>query len=154
LGIEIRGELPVTAARPIKHNLLIMRLNMSFARECRRLIALQLVLMALLSAAFYARSGMAVAVSVWFGGMIATLNAMLLLWRRRRADAGPAMDAGRSLRLLYRTALERFVLVMLLFALGMGVLKLDPFALLSGFVAGLLALVLMGMKGNSAKHVV
>jgi ATP synthase protein I len=55
---------------------------------------------------------------------------------------------------LYRTALERFVMVVLLFALGMGVLKLDPLALLTGFVAGQMALVLIGMKGKSANHVV
>jgi ATP synthase protein I len=146
--------LHVLAAWPVKHNILIIQLKTSFARESQRLIAVQLILMALLSAVFYTRSGVVVAGSVWFGGMIATLNALLLLWRRRRADSGPAMGAGQSLRLLYRTALQRFVLVTLLFALGLGVLKLDPFALLSGFVAGLLALILMGMKGNSANHVV
>ncbi len=118
------------------------------------MVVLQLLLMALLSAVFYAYSGAAAATAAWFGGITATLNIVLLLWRRHCAASGRALSAGRSLWLLYRTALERFILVMLLFALGMGVLKLDPFALLSGFVVGQLALILMGLKGNSANHVV
>jgi ATP synthase protein I len=118
------------------------------------LIVLQLVLMAAVSIVFYLRSGIDAAGSVWFGGITATLNILLLLWRRHRADTGRALSAGRSLWVLYRTALERFVMVVLLFALGMGVLKLDPLALLTGFVVGQLALVLIGMKGKSANHVV
>ena len=42
--------------------------------------------------------------------------------------------------MLYRTALERFVLVALLFALGMGGLQLDPPALLAGFIMGQLVI--------------
>jgi ATP synthase protein I len=126
----------------------------SFAHVLQRLIALQLVIMAAVSIVFYLRSGIYAAGSAWFGGITAMLNVLLLLWRRHRADAGRALSAGRSLWVLYRTALERFVMVVLLFALGMGVLKLDPLALLTGFVVGQLALVLIGMKGKSANHVV
>lgn len=110
--------------------------------------------MAAVSVVFYLRSGAHAAGSVWFGGITATLNVLLLLWRRRRADNGRVLGAGRSLWVLYRTALERFVMVVLLFALGMGVLKLDSLALLTGFVVGQLALILIGMKGKSANHVV
>ncbi len=126
----------------------------SFAHVIRRPIALQMVLVAVVSVFFYLRSGTYAAVSVWFGGLTATLNILLLLWRSHRAASGPALSAGQSLWALYRTALERFVMVMMLFALGMGLLKLDPFALLSGFVVGQLALILMGRKGKSANHVV
>jgi len=43
--------------------------------------------------------------------------------------------------LLYRTAVERFVLVLLLFAVALGTLQLDPLALITGFIVGQLALV-------------
>ena len=68
-------------------------------------------------------------------------NVLLLEWRRRQADSGRALSAGESLRLLYRTALQRFVLIALLFALALGGLQLDPVALISGFIMGLMALV-------------
>ena len=68
-------------------------------------------------------------------------NVLLLEWRRRRADSGPALSAGESLRLLYRSAVERFVLVLLLFAVALGTLQLDPLALITGFIVGQLALV-------------
>ncbi len=59
----------------------------------------------------------------------------------RSADRGRALSAGQSIRLLYRTAVERFVLVGVMFALGLGVWRLDPLALLTGFIVGQLALV-------------
>jgi hypothetical protein len=46
--------------------------------------------------------------------------------------------------LLYRTALERFVLAATLFALALSVLQLDPLALLTGFIVGQTALILTG----------
>jgi hypothetical protein len=48
------------------------------------------------------------------------------------------------LRLLYRTALERFVLTATLFALALGVLRLEPLALLTGFIVGQTALIVTG----------
>lgn len=120
---------------------------MSAWHEIRPLIVLQLALLVVVSVVFFLRAGIHAAGAVWFGGMMAVLNAVLLQWRRHRAETGPALTAARSLRLLYRTALERFALVVVLFALGLGVLGLAPLALVSGFVAGQLALILMGLKG-------
>ena len=127
---------------------------MLLTREFRGLIAWQLVLMLAVSGVFFWRSGAAAAGAVWFGGLVATCNALWLLWRRYRTERGRALSAGESLRVLYRTALERFVVVALLLALGLGVLHLHPLALLTGFVVGQLALVLTGSKGKSAHHVV
>jgi len=111
------------------------------ARRAGRLAVLQLLLLAVTSAAFYLYHGGFQAVSVWGGGVIAMTHTLLLQWRRGCADNGPALSGGESLRLLYRTALERFVLVVLLFALMLGVLQLDPLAMIAGFIAGQLALV-------------
>ena len=113
----------------------------SIARSARRLAVLQLLLLAVISVVFYVYQGGFQAVSVWGGGAIAITQTLLLVWRRSCADSGRALSGGESLRLLYRTALERFVLVALLFALALGVLKLDPLALIAGFITGQLALV-------------
>ena len=113
----------------------------STARSVRKLAILQLLLLAATSVIFFMIYGVFQAASVWCGGLIAMTNVLLLEWRRRRADSGPALSAGESLRLLYRSAVERFVLVVLLFAVVLGTLQPDPVALITGFIAGQLALV-------------
>ena len=107
----------------------------------RKFAILQLLLFAATSVIFFMIDGAFQAASVWCGGLIAMTNVRLLAWRRRRADRGRVLSAVESLRLLYRTAVERFVLVVLLFALALGILQLDPLALITGFIVGQLALV-------------
>ncbi len=106
----------------------------------------QLALVLLTSVVFLALSGNFGALSAGFGGLIACTNTGLLEWRRYRVDSGRALSAGDSLRVLYRSALERYLLVALLFALGMGMLRLEPLALLSGFIAGHVGLVITGIR--------
>lgn len=106
----------------------------------------QLALVLLTSVVFLVVSGHFEALSAGFGGLIACSNTVLLEWRRYRVDSGRVLSAGASLRVLYRSVLERFLLVALLFVLGMGVLRLEPLALLTGFIAGQLGLVITGIK--------
>ena len=105
---------------------------------------LQLQLIVVTSAVFFVIYGGFQAGSAAFGGVIAGANCLVLEWRRNSANKGRALSAGQSIRLLYRTALERFVLVGVLFALGLGAWQLDPLALLTGFIVGQLALVFTG----------
>lgn len=125
-------------ARNMLNNIVVMA---GLARGARKLIVLQLLLLAATSAVFFVRYGGFQAGSVWGGGIIAMAHNLLLEWRRGCADSGRALTGSESLRLLYRTALERFVLVVLLFALALGVLQLDPPALIAGFIAGQVALI-------------
>jgi ATP synthase protein I len=111
------------------------------ARVIRKLAMLQLLLIVATSVVFFMINGVFQAVSAGCGGLIAMTNVLLLEWRRRQADSGRALSAEESLRLLYRTALERFVLIALLFVLALGVLQLDPVAMISGFIMGQVALV-------------
>jgi len=112
------------------------------ARSVRKLAMLQLLLIAATSVIFFMIYGAFQAGSACFGGLVAMANVLLLEWRRWCADSGRALSAGESVRLLYRSALERFVLVALLFAVALGVLQLAPVALITGFIAGQLALVI------------
>ena len=105
---------------------------------------LQLLLITITSVVFFMIYGGFQAGSAAFGGVIACVNRLLLEWRRYKADHGRALSAGQSMRLLYRTALERIVLVGVLFALGLGIWQLDPLALLTGFIVGQMALVFIG----------
>ena len=105
----------------------------------RKLVAVQALLITITAVVFFILNGAFLAGSAVFGGSIACASTLLLEWRRRGADAGPALSAAASMRVLTRTALERFVLVVTGFVLGMGVWELDPLALLTGFIAGQVA---------------
>ena len=111
-------------------------------RDIRKLAVLQLALVMVAAVMFYLWHGVLPAVSAVFGGAIALVNVVLLRWRQRSAGQTRALSAGESIRLLYRSALERFVVIAALFMLGMGVLQLDALALLTGFIVGQLALFL------------
>ncbi|MGB5304794.1 MAG: ATP synthase subunit I [Gammaproteobacteria bacterium] len=113
---------------------------MHLASGTRKLLGFQLLLVGAASMVFLVRAGSFQAASVWFGGAVAVINALLLVWRQQRAGSGRALSAGESLRVLYRSALERLIAVVVMFALGMAVLHLDALALLTGFIAGQLAL--------------
>ena len=85
---------------------------------------------------FFALRGAEIGFAALYGGLIALVNVQLLVWRKRRVSRMRGMDARASLRVLYRSALERFVIVAALFALGLGLLGLDPLALLVTFLIG------------------
>jgi ATP synthase protein I len=104
------------------------------------------------SGLLYVWIGTSAAVSSLFGGGIALVNVALLLWRRDRAERGRALSAGESIRLLYRSALERYVAVIALFAVGMGALELHAPALLTGFIVGQVALLFTENERKSKRH--
>ena len=128
------------------NTLSLRRITGSLLRRIRMVLSTQLVLVLLTSAVFFLVSGGFQAGSAGFGGAIALINVLLLEWRRYQTDTGRAIDARQSLLVLYRSALERLLLVALLFALGLGALALDPLALLTGFIMGQVALLLTGTK--------
>ncbi len=113
------------------------------------MLRIQLVLVGMAAMVLFVVFGQFQALSALFGGAMAMLNLVLLEWRRYQADSGRALSAGQSLWVLYRSAIERFVLVLALFALGMGVLRLEPLSLLIGFIAGQLGLFVTGTRRNN-----
>jgi len=96
-------------------------------------------LIAQLSAALIAAAGFLVYEGAWHalsalsGGLVSI--ALLLLLRRgiRRAGDIAQHDQKKSMLILYMGAAQRFLLIMVLFALGLGVLKFDPLAMFVGF---------------------
>ena len=86
------------------------------------------------------------AVSAGFGGGIAVVNAALV-WRCARRDSqAPERTPQQSLAAIYLCVIQRFVFAALLFAFGLGALKLKPFALLAGFIIGQLVMVIIGTQ--------
>lgn len=79
-------------------------------------------------------------ISVFWGGFTALVNVVLLAWRLLYGDR-PMLNATQHLRLMYRSSMERFFVVAALLAIGLLKLRLDPLAMLLGFLVGQVILV-------------
>jgi hypothetical protein len=64
----------------------------------------------------------------------------------RRDARVPERKPQQSLAAVFICVAQRFVIAALLFAFGLGVLKLPPLALLAGFIAGQLVMVIIGTQ--------
>jgi len=112
----------------------------------RRLLLYQFLLVAVTSAAFLVIFETFAAVSVWFGGFIAAANALVLARCSRRDALATERTPQQSLVAGYICMVQRFLLAALLFAFGLGVLRLEALALLTGFISGQFVMVIMGIK--------
>lgn len=116
----------------------------------RRALLVQWVLVWTAVLVAYAVFGRATAQPVMSGGLIAISGSALLWLRWWQSNKRMQTDAQQEVRAVYRTGLERFVLVVLLLALGLGYFKHAAAALLAGFVLGQLAwLIGISISGAS-----
>lgn len=93
----------------------------------RRLLVVQLILVLPVMLACAIIKGGDSALAAGYGGGIALINTAVMAWRVSQTSGK------RALVELYIGAGIRFGLTLLLMAVGMGMLKLDPLALLLGF---------------------
>jgi len=100
----------------------------------KRLLFVQAMLALLGAAIAQLLDDRAAAVAVLFGAGIVIANTMLLHWHHRRAVRTAGIDAGKNMRIMYRAAAERFFTTLALFAVGLGILRLEPLPLLLGFI--------------------
>ncbi|NKC11295.1 MAG: hypothetical protein GKR94_03525 [Gammaproteobacteria bacterium] len=102
-------------------------------REAERLLGTQLCLTGLLMLGFWFASGSAAALAAAFGGVIALANAWVMSRAVVRAAVAARHRPGSETMILYIVAVQRFILVAVFFALGIGLLQLMPGQLLIGF---------------------
>jgi len=104
----------------------------------------------LLALALGVVSGWFVGVSLLYGGSVAMVNAVLLLWRWQRGLTDFHCDGVRHLKSFHRSLLERFFVVAVLLVAGMVGLGLEASAMLTGFIAGQIAWVIAAavLKNN------
>ncbi|MGD2073640.1 MAG: ATP synthase subunit I [Gammaproteobacteria bacterium] len=112
---------------------------------------LQITWVAVTSAVFLAVFGIYSAVSVGYGGGIAATNGLVQLRCLHRDAQAVERSPQQSVAAVYVCVIQRFVLAAVLFALGLGVLELEPLAVLAGFVAGQIALVISGINALTKK---
>lgn len=91
--------------------------------------------------------------SAMYGSLVALLNSSFLYWRMRQAHRATGDSAAACLRRVQRAAMERFVLIAFLLAVGMSTaLRLLPLAVLASFLIGQLAF-LLGVAVSARKQV-
>ncbi|HFD79708.1 MAG TPA: ATP synthase subunit I [Gammaproteobacteria bacterium] len=110
----------------------------------RRLLWLQGALAAVTSAGFLAMYGIFSALCVWYGMATSAANTLLLARCARRDARAPQRTPQQSLVAAYACVVQRFLAVAVMFALGLGALKLAPLPVLAGFMAGQLVMVISG----------
>ncbi len=103
--------------------------------ETRRIIKLQLIVGVLVAAGFFLAYGPWEAVSALYGGLISAVSALILRWGVVQAGGAVQQDEKNSGEvILYAGAAIRFVLVLVLFGVGLAILKLTPLATVLGFI--------------------
>ncbi len=112
----------------------------------RRLLLYQLLLVSATSALFLVIFDSLSAISVGCGGGIAAGNALLAARCARRDAQAPERSPQQSLAALYICVVQRFVIVAGLFALVMGTGRLDPLAVMTGFIVGQLVMIFFGTQ--------
>jgi hypothetical protein len=89
---------------------------------------------------WFVRDGL-FALALLYGGLVALVNAIMLVIRWHRGLRDYHCDGRRHLKSFNRSLLERFFVVGVLLAVGFGMLNLPQFVMLSGFIVGQLAWV-------------
>ena len=105
----------------------------------RKLILLQVSVGAVIAAAFFMAKGHGEALSAFYGGLISIVIAFLLGRGVVRAAEAARHDHKKSMLILYLGALQRFVLVLVLFGVGLKGLGLAFLPMIAGFAGAQLA---------------
>lgn len=112
------------------------------AQPVNHVLRWQCAMLVLITLVGFFWQGMAVATALFYGAVIAIFNTLLMKWHLHRAAYSARADAGKNLSKAYRCVTERWLVSIVLFAIGFAVLALSPLPLLIGFVLTQLMLFL------------
>jgi ATP synthase protein I len=115
-------------------------------RPINHLLKMQVVVLVLISLFFLWWQGNSAAMASFFGGFIAIANTLLQRWHLIKAATQAKSDAGKNLRKAYRCIAERWILTIVMFAVGFGLLALLPLPLMAAFIVTQLALLFGNMN--------
>ena len=115
------------------------------AAQGRRVIGAQIVAGMLAATGFGIAQGVWAAQSGLFGAFISVFAAVMLRRGVQRASQIAGQDPKTAMLTLYMGAVVRFVLVLILFGVGLAGLKLSPLPVIVGFGLAQLA-YLVGMR--------
>jgi len=125
------------------------KLGADLAAKARRVVIVQLTVTTIVALLFLIQ-GAWDALSAGYGGLASVFLALLSIRGFKRANEHALSDPKRSMLILYIGAVQRFVAVVVLLAIGLGGLKLEPLAVFIGFALAQ-ASYLMGVRDGAAK---
>ncbi|HID48255.1 MAG TPA: ATP synthase subunit I [Chromatiales bacterium] len=114
-------------ARPNVHDI-------AYRRTVSRLVLIQAGLTGLAAAIALLLRGHESGLALLYGGAVSIAGTLAGAWRLKIATEEVAENAMQGVAEFYKSAVMRFVIVIALLGLGMGVLKLHALALLTGFI--------------------
>ncbi len=125
------------------------KLGADLAAKARRVVMVQSATTAVVALLFLIQ-GQWEALSAAYGGLASICLALLSIRGFKRANEHALADPKRSMLILYIGAVQRFVAVVVLLAIGLGGLKLQAMAVFVGFALAQ-ASYLMGVRDGAAK---
>ena len=125
------------------------KLGADLAARARRVVMMQLAASVIVALLFLIQ-GAWDALSAFYGGLASVVLALLSIRGFKRANVHALSDPKKSMMILYAGAVQRFVAVVVLLAVGLGAFKLEPLAVFIGFVLAQ-ASYLMGVRDGAAK---
>lgn len=112
----------------------------------KKVAGLQIIIAALTAVMFGVIEGGWSAVSAFAGGFISLTVSLLLRRGVLKANEIAQEDPKRGMIVLYAGAVQRFVVVLALFGLGLGLLDMAPLATVVGFCCAQLAYAVVMKK--------
>ena len=104
-----------------------------------RVAWVQAVMAPVLAILVFFAVGSAAALAVFYGVATALVGSLLMVWRERTTLRHPEWDGRKLFGVFILSGLERWLTVILLLGIGLGVLKLRPLPLLLGLAAAQIA---------------
>jgi len=119
-------------------------------RGVRWVLLIQVVSISVVALAALAWQGGGVdhGLAVAYGGFTTVLGTGILAWRISRSVKAVADGKSHAVLYLYLGAIERFLYTVLLFGLGLIVLKLAILPMIAGLIAGQVGFFLGGLKSQ------
>jgi ATP synthase protein I len=113
----------------------------------RKLILLQVGVSVVIAVAFFMAMGQGEAMAAFYGGVISIVIAFLLGRGVVRAAEAARQDHKKSMLILYVGALQRFILILVLFGIGLKGLGLSFVPMIAGFAGAQLAYLINMRRG-------
>ncbi|MHB8916253.1 MAG: ATP synthase subunit I [Thiobacillus sp.] len=104
-----------------------------------RVAWVQAMMVPLLAIPGYFVAGSAVALAVGYGVATALMSSLLMVWRERTTLRHPEWDGRKLFGVFILSGLERWIAVILMLGIGLGVWKLSSLPLLLGLAAAQIA---------------
>ena len=103
--------------------------------RARKVIGLQIAIGGLIATGFFLVQGEQEAKAAFYGGLISVIAAWMLSRGVIKAGNMARLNPRTGTWILYISAALRFMLVLVLFGIGLALLELKPVAMITGFVA-------------------